>query len=151
MISIARTTMRATGLSALRAGLTPPPTTLPRPLSSIRSNASALPSSTPPPRLILFQGETRFPAISMNKAPMTPPEEQEELVHADDRIIGLAARRSSLVLLAILLVGGFALLVLKRKPAAKPSQVTKIAAPIAPARSDAEIPVARFTDVSKAS
>jgi hypothetical protein len=87
----------------------------------------------------------------MNKAPMTPPEEQEELVHADDRIIGLAARRSSLVLLAILLVGGVALLVLKRKPAAKPSQVTKIAAPIAPARSDAEIPVARFTDVSKAS
>jgi len=87
----------------------------------------------------------------MNKSPMSPPEEQEELVHADDRIIAVAVRRSLIILLAILIVGGGAVLLLKHKPATKPAQITKIAGPTPAARSTSEIPVSRFTDVTKAS
>jgi len=82
---------------------------------------------------------------------MSPPEEQEELVHADDRIIAVAVRRSLIILLAILIVGGGAVLLLKHKPATKPAQITKIAGPTPAARSTSEIPVSRFTDVTKAS
>jgi hypothetical protein len=87
----------------------------------------------------------------MNKSPIPPPEEQEELVHADDRIIGLAIRRSFIVLVAILVVVAGAVLWLNKKPAAKPAQLTKISAPVAPTRSNPEIPVARFTDITKSS
>ncbi len=85
----------------------------------------------------------------MNKAPLPPTDDQEELVHADDAVIGRAVRRSLVALLAILLLIGAGLLILKRKPAPPPSQVTKMTAPVVPERPQAEVPVAKFTDITK--
>ena len=85
----------------------------------------------------------------MNENPTPPTDNQEELVHADDAVIGRAVRWSVIALLAILVLGGGAFLVLKRKPAPPPSQITKMAAPIVPERPQADIPVARFTDITK--
>jgi hypothetical protein len=85
----------------------------------------------------------------MNKNPNPPTDDPEELVHADDAVIGRALRWSAIALLAILVIGGGALLVLKRKPAPPPSQITKMAAPIVPERPQADIPVARFADITK--
>src|SRR6266404_5952602 len=75
--------------------------------------------------------------------------EGEELVHSDDRIIGKAVRGSlvALVIIAVLFAG--AILLLKRKPAPAPSQITKLSAPVSPDRPQAEIPVAKFTDITK--
>ena len=84
----------------------------------------------------------------MNKTPIPPPEDQEELVHADDAVIGRAVRWSLLALVAVLIVGTGAMLILKRKPAAPAPKLTKMAAPVVPERPQAEIPVARFTDVT---
>src|SRR6266700_2698993 len=83
--------------------------------------------------------------------PKTPPEEHDEMVRADDAIIGQAVRWSLAVLLAVLVVLGGSILWLKRKPAQPLPQVTKIAAPLAPARSQADIPVAKFTDITRES
>src|SRR6266478_3470973 len=83
---------------------------------------------------------------------VTPrPDEGEELVHSDDRIIGKAVRGSlvALVIIAVLFAG--AILLLKRKPAPAPSQITKLSAPVSPERPQAEIPVAKFTDITKES
>jgi hypothetical protein len=87
----------------------------------------------------------------MNKTPTTPPGEDEELVHADDQIIGVAVRRSLFAVIAILILAGAAVLILKRKPTPPPAQITKLAAPVIPDRPRAEIPTSRFTDVTKAS
>jgi hypothetical protein len=78
-----------------------------------------------------------------------PPDEQEELVHADDTIIGRAFRWS---LVALAAVAGLTLavwLVFRQRPAPPPEQVTPIFAPAAPERSAAaEIPHAPFTDIT---
>ena len=85
----------------------------------------------------------------MNKNPTPPRDDQEELVHADDAVIGRAVRWSLIGLLAVLVVGGGAFLALKRKPAPAPSQMTKMSAPVVPDRPQAEIPVTIFTDITK--
>jgi hypothetical protein len=85
----------------------------------------------------------------MNKHPTPPTDDQEELVHTDDAVIGRAFRWSVIALLAILVIGGGALLVLRRKPLPPPSRITKMAAPVVPERSQADIPLARFTDITK--
>jgi hypothetical protein len=87
----------------------------------------------------------------MNKAPTPPPQDQEELVHADDAIIGRATRRSLIAMVIIIMVGGAVLLFLKRKPALAPAQVTKVAAPVVPERPQAEIPNVKFRDVTRES
>jgi hypothetical protein len=87
----------------------------------------------------------------MNKAPTPPPQDQEEFVHADDTVIGRATRRSLIALLIILVVGGIVLLVFKRPAAPPAAQVTNVTAPVAPQRPQAEIPVAKFTDITKSS
>jgi hypothetical protein len=82
--------------------------------------------------------------------PSTPrPEDQEELVHADDAVIGRAIRWSGLALLALVIVACGAWIVLRRKPTAAPPQLTKMTAPVVPERHQTEIPMARFTDVTK--
>ena len=85
----------------------------------------------------------------MNKNPTNSPEDQEELVRADDAIIGKASRWSLIALVVVALIAGGTVLVLKRKPAPAPAQITKIAAPTAPDRLQAEIPLVKFTDVTK--
>jgi hypothetical protein len=85
----------------------------------------------------------------MNKTPTPPTEEQEELVHADDAVIGRAVQWSVIALLGILILVGGSLLLLKRKPAPPPVQVTQMAAPVVPNRPQAEIPFAKFTNIAK--
>ena len=85
-----------------------------------------------------------------NPAPPEPAEE-EELAHYDDAVIGRAFRWSLIVLLVLgaAVVGG--LFWLKRKPPAAAPQLTRLNAPVVPPSLIAEIPVARFTDVTAAS
>jgi hypothetical protein len=85
----------------------------------------------------------------MSNPPTPKPDGDEELVHADDAVIGKAGRRSlvAFVILAILFAG--AVFIIKHKPAPPPPQVTKLNAPVSPDRPQAEIPSARFTDVTK--
>ena len=80
-----------------------------------------------------------------------PPEEQEELVHADDAVVGRAFRRSLLALIVIAAVGSAAFFALRKKPEARPTQMTSITAPTSPARTTPEVPVAKFTDVTASS
>jgi hypothetical protein len=77
-----------------------------------------------------------------------PSAGQEELVHADDRVIGRALRGSFIALVVILALGGGAFLALRKKPEARPTQMTSITAPTAPTRTVQEVPVAKFTDVT---
>lgn len=78
-----------------------------------------------------------------------PQHDDEELVHADDSIIGKAVRWSLLVLVIVAVLFGGTVFVLKRKPAPPPAQVTKLEAPVSPDRPQAEIPVTKFTDLTK--
>lgn len=81
--------------------------------------------------------------------PPKPDRDDEELVHADDTIIGKAVRWSLLVLVIIGALFGGTVFLLKRKPAPLPAQVTKLDAPVSPDRPQAEIPAAKFTDITK--
>src|SRR5882762_92840 len=85
----------------------------------------------------------------MNQNSTQPPEEQGELAHADDTVIGKAARWSLLGFVAIAVVAGGILVVLKRKPAPLPPKITQLNAPTVPKIPNAEIPVARFTDITE--
>jgi enediyne biosynthesis protein E4 len=87
--------------------------------------------------------------LSMNQNPATPPGEPEELAHVDDAIIGKAIRWSLVVLVIFGVLFGGAVLILKRKPAPLPPQVTQFTAPVSPERPRAEIPVAKFTDITR--
>lgn len=84
----------------------------------------------------------------MTNNPPPNPDEHEELVHTDDQIIGKAIRWSLVALLAIGVLFGGAVLILKRKPAAAAPQVTKLSAPVSPERPQAEMPTVKFTDVT---
>jgi hypothetical protein len=86
----------------------------------------------------------------MSNVPPKPHHEEEELVHADDTIIGKAVRGSLVVLVIVGALFGGTVLLLKRKPAPPPPKVTKLDAPVSPNRPQAEIPEATFTDVTKA-
>jgi hypothetical protein len=84
----------------------------------------------------------------MNHSPKPDPE--EELAHADDAVIGKAVRASLTFLIVIAIIVGLAFY-LKRKPAPPPAQMTKLAAPVSPERPQANIPAAKFTDITKQS
>ena len=86
----------------------------------------------------------------MSKIPAPPPDEEEELAHYDDAIIGRAIRVSLWVLAFLAVLVGVAVLILKRPPATAPRQLTRLDAPVAPDRPRAEIPAAQFTDITKA-
>src|SRR6266508_2038706 len=86
----------------------------------------------------------------MNNEPTpTPDHDDEELVQADDTIIGKAVRWSLVVLVIGAALFGGAILLLKRKSAPPPAQMTRLDAPVSPNRPQAEIPVAKFTDITK--
>jgi enediyne biosynthesis protein E4 len=84
----------------------------------------------------------------MNPNPTTPPDDHEELVHADDAIIGKAVRWSLVAVFTIALLAGGAILVFRHRHAPPPPELTKLAAPVIPERSQAEIPAAKFTDIT---
>lgn len=85
----------------------------------------------------------------MNDDPKRPSAETEELAHSDDTVIGRAFRWSVIAFLAVGAVIASAVLALKRKPPPSPLQVTRLSAPVTPERPREEIPVARFTDITK--
>src|SRR5213078_1849060 len=84
----------------------------------------------------------------MNNPP-SPPDEHEELVHADDTIIGKAARWSLVVgtVIAVVVIGF--IFIVKRKPVPPPPRVTQLSAPTVPENPKAEIPTATFTDITQ--
>lgn len=78
------------------------------------------------------------------------PDDQEELVHADDAVIGRAVRQSLIALVVIAALGGGAFLALRKKPDPKVTQVTPLSAPVSPSRTVPETPVAKFTEITSA-
>ena len=95
----------------------------------------------------------------MNKEPdkkNRPPDPQaahddtEEFARVDDTIIGRAFRWSFAAAIVIAVIACVTVLMLKRKPAPSPAQVTQLTAPIAPASGIAEIPEVKFTDITAA-
>jgi enediyne biosynthesis protein E4 len=85
----------------------------------------------------------------VNPTPAPKPESEEELAHADDSVIGKAVRRSLVAIFIIVVLSVGIFLFLKRKPPAPPAQITKLSAPVSPQRPLAEIPDAKFTDITK--
>jgi hypothetical protein len=85
-----------------------------------------------------------------NKLPPRAPE-AEETAHLDDTVIGRAFRGSFIALIVIIALGAVAWFVLRKKPDAKPTQVTKLSAPVSANRAAGEVPTAKFTDVTAAS
>jgi hypothetical protein len=86
-----------------------------------------------------------------NKPTHRQEEEHEELVHADDKVIGRAVKRSTLVLIGVMAIAGGVIWKLNRKPEATLPKVTPLSAPTAANRTTAEVPAVRFTDVTTAS
>ena len=85
----------------------------------------------------------------MNNNPPPKPDHEDELVHADDTIIGKAVRWSLVVLVIVAVLIGGTIFILKRKPAPPPPQITKLNAPVVRENPAAEIPTAKFTDITK--
>jgi enediyne biosynthesis protein E4 len=85
----------------------------------------------------------------MNKTPAPPPDDQEELVYTDDRIISQAFRWSLVAFVCLAGIGVGVFLYVKRKPAAATTQLTKLSAPVTPERPRAEIPLAKFTQITR--
>lgn len=79
-----------------------------------------------------------------------PPEQDDEVAHYDDAIIGRAFRWSAIALGAIAVIGAGLFFFLKKKPAAAPAKVTQIVAPVAQAFAAVEIPTVKFTDITEA-
>lgn len=85
----------------------------------------------------------------MNKTPLPPSDDQEEFVHADDAVIGRAVRWSLVALLVILAGIAATALLLNRKKVVAAPEPARMAAPVLPVRPQGEVPIARFTDVTK--
>src|SRR5438874_1097491 len=85
----------------------------------------------------------------MSDPPTPPADDPEELVNADDTIIGKAVRWSFIALVSLAVLSGGAIYLVKRKPAPPPQRLTHLSAPRVPDKPRAEIPVARFTDITK--
>jgi hypothetical protein len=86
----------------------------------------------------------------MSNQPTTkPPLDDEELVHTDDTIIGKAVRWSLFILVTLGALFAGAFILLKHKPAPPPGQVSRLDAPVSPGRPRAEIPVAKFIDITR--
>jgi hypothetical protein len=87
------------------------------------------------------------PSDPDSKNPSDEP--AEELAHYDDRIIGRAFRWSAVAVI-VLAIGAVGVVYwLKRKPAAAPPKQTQLVAPVIPQRARAELPSAKFTDVTR--
>ncbi len=84
-------------------------------------------------------------------APTPASDDTEELAHYDDAIIGRAFRWSAVAAVLLALIGAGLYLHLHRRPAPAPVQVTQVAAPVLAPEPIAELPTARFTDITAAS
>ena len=79
-----------------------------------------------------------------------PPDDQDELVLHDDATIGRAFKGSVVALVLLAVVAGGVFWWMQRKPVVAPVQLTKLTAPAAPETATVEIPLAKFTDITKA-
>jgi enediyne biosynthesis protein E4 len=88
--------------------------------------------------------------MNQQPPPTPPPQDMgEELAHSDDRIIGKAIRGSIAALIIISILSGGALLLLKHKTPHTASQPTKLSAPASPTRPQDEVPITKFTDITR--
>ena len=85
---------------------------------------------------------------SNSRPPTPPPDDQDEVAHLDDAVIGRAFCWSFVAMGVIAVAAIGVVIALKRKPAPPPPQITKIEAPAAAARRTAEIPTVKFTDIT---
>ncbi len=83
-------------------------------------------------------------------SPASPDPETEEVAHYDDAIIGRAFRWSLIGFIVLAAAAGAILYGLRRQPSPEPAQITQITAPVTRPVAAAEIPEARFTDVTAA-
>lgn len=90
------------------------------------------------------------PSATPTPAASLPSQEQLESEHYDDAVIGRAFRWSALALLALAAVVGGVVFWLNRQPAAAPARLTELAAPQLPRTPVADVPEARFTDITRA-
>lgn len=84
----------------------------------------------------------------MNSPDPNKIQPEEEIAHLDDRVVGKAFQWSAiaLALLVVAVLGGF--LYAKRTKPKTATQMTKLNAPTATAARPAEIPIAKFTDIT---
>ena len=82
----------------------------------------------------------------MSQKPNDP--ESAEPARYDDAVIGRAFRWSFLGILFLGLMGAGIFWLVRRPPASRPAKVTALTAPVAAERGSAEVPEARFTDVT---
>jgi hypothetical protein len=82
--------------------------------------------------------------------PSPPPEQAEEEVHLDEATVSRAFRWSAVVFGGLVVLAGITLWLLRQKPAPPPPKVTTLAAPTVPSQPIAQVPVARFTDITRA-
>ncbi len=82
-------------------------------------------------------------------APPPPSEEEPEPEFYDEAFIRRAFKWSALALTALVLIAGGGVLWLNRRPAEAPARLTPLVAPQPPPRPVAEVPVARFTDITR--
>jgi hypothetical protein len=84
--------------------------------------------------------------------PTDPPQQrrpdEEEVSTYDEATIGRAFKYSIIAFLALVVIGGVAYTILKRKPAAPPPKVTQLAAPVAQTFEKVEVPTVAFKDVT---
>lgn len=86
----------------------------------------------------------------MNQNPKQNPDDHEELVHEDDKIVGKASGYSALVFVLIIALVGAIALFLKRPKEQGPEIKTAISAPVVPDKPRAEMPKVTFTDITQA-
>ena len=79
----------------------------------------------------------------------SPSEEAGEEAHYDDAVIGRAFRWSAVALGVLVVVSGAGYWWWQRKPAPAPARLTPLAAPQLPRTPVADVPVARFTDITR--
>jgi enediyne biosynthesis protein E4 len=78
------------------------------------------------------------------------PSEPDELAPLDDAVIGRAFRWSFIAFVALLMAGGGLYLALKPKARTAETRVTRLSAPTVPQKPVAEVPAAKFTDITGA-
>jgi len=81
--------------------------------------------------------------------PEGPRSQEEELVHADDSIIGQAIKWSAVVVLVMLGLAALLVFGLRRKPPPLEPSITTLSIPQTPERPQAEAPVVIFTDITR--
>src|SRR5262245_8649872 len=91
-----------------------------------------------------------FPATGTPSNSPSDPQQEEELAHYDDAVIGRAFRWSVVTLLFIGLAVAGVVFAIKYRSTPLASKVTQITPPTAPASARAEVPVTGFADITAA-